>query len=88
MSESKTAQQQAADVIEKAEKGKDLSPAEQRAYERAATEANEERGYAPFLYHGRQMYRILDSPSHTFDTELQAGEFVMRMRVQRNLTES
>lgn len=79
------AEKKTAEVLDKVEKGKELTPAEQRAYDRAMAEANEEQGYEPFAYHGQTMFRILESPAHTFAAESDAQQFVMRMRLNRNL---
>jgi type VI protein secretion system component VasK len=89
MSEGKTAQEKAADVIEKAEKGKELTPAEQRAYDKAMADANEEKGYEPYTpgdMPGVTFYRVIESPSHTFQFEREAQTFVTHMRVTRNLS--
>lgn len=85
----KTAQEKAADVIEKVEKGKELSPAEQRAYDKVTQQANEEKGYEgyqPGDMPGRTFYRVIESPSHTFEFENDAVRFVAAMRLTRNLS--
>jgi hypothetical protein len=76
-------------VIEKIEAGStDVTPAEQRAYDKAMAEAADEKGYEPFSYHNRPMFRVLESPSHTFSNEQDAVAFVTSMRFTRNLNES
>jgi hypothetical protein len=59
---------QAAEIIELVEKGKELTPAQQREYDKVVAQANDERGYEPYDAPGGVHYRILESPSHTFGT--------------------
>lgn len=75
----------AAEVIERVEKGEDVSAAEKRAYDKAMEESAIDKGYVPFQYHGVTMYRSIYNHDRTFEDERTAIEWTAQTRVARNL---
>lgn len=93
MTQKKPVVQQMAEAHEEAPapSAADQAKAEKEALrEQAAAEGlrvrDSERGFEDVKYHGVTIYRILDSPSHTFSIMRDAEDFVAKMRVAANLS--
>jgi hypothetical protein len=73
-------------VVDKIEAGKEVTPAEQRAYDKAMQDAADEQGYETVTWSGRVGYRPIGGGDLFFDSERDVQAHVMRSRVHANLT--
>lgn len=73
-------------VIENVEKGKEVSAAEKRAYDKAIEQATLDNGYYAATWSGRPGFRLVDGGDLWYDNERDAQTAVMRSRVHANLT--